>query len=70
MFSFHITFARTPPKIKFLILWAAANDVHRKFPREIWYFFWYFLSSSGYRAEKQTHQKALAAYLPLAHSYG
>jgi len=33
-------------------------------------FFWYFLSSSGYRAEKQTRQKALAAYLPLSHSYG
>jgi len=52
------------------ILWAAANGVHRKFTRKIWYFFWYFLSSSEYRAEKQTRRKALAAYLPLAHSYG
>jgi len=33
-------------------------------------FFWYFLSSSKYRAEKQTRRKALAAYLPPAHSYG
>jgi len=56
--------------MKFLILWAAANGVHRKFTLEIWYFFWYFLSSSEYRAEKQTLRKALAAYLPLAHSYG
>jgi len=53
IFSSHIAFARTPPKIKFLILWAAANGVHRKFTRKIWYFFWYFLSSSEYRAKKQ-----------------
>jgi len=32
--------ARTPPKITFFILWA--SGVHRKFTREIWYFFWYF----------------------------
>jgi len=68
IFSFNIAFARTPPKIKFLILWAAANGVHRKFTREIWYFVWYFLSS--YRAQKQTRRKPLAACLPLAHSYG
>jgi len=28
-FSFYNAFARTPPKIKFFILWAAANGVHR-----------------------------------------
>jgi len=62
IFSFHIAFAQRPPKIKFLILWAAANGVHRKLTREIWYFFRYFLSSSEYRAEKQTRRKALAAH--------
>jgi len=70
IFSFHIAFARTPAKIKFLTLWAAANGVHRKFTREIRYFFWYFLSSSEYRDEKRTRWKALATYLPLTHSYG
>jgi len=29
IFKFHTVFARTPPKITFLILWAAANGVHR-----------------------------------------
>jgi len=47
--------------ITFLILWAAANGVHRKFTHEIWYFFWYFLSSYEYRAEKQTRRKAKQA---------
>jgi len=69
-FKFHTASARRPPKIKFLILWAAANGVHRKFTRDIWYFFWYFLSSSEYRAKKQARRKALAAGLPLAHFYG
>jgi len=66
IFKFSTASARTPPKIKFLFLWHAANGVHRKFTHEIWY----FLSSSEYRAEKQTRKKALAACLPLAHSYG
>jgi len=52
IFKFHTASARTPTKIQFLILWAAANGVHRKFTGDIWYFFWYFLSSSEYRAEK------------------
>jgi len=29
IFKLHTGFARTPPKITFLILWAAANCVHR-----------------------------------------
>jgi len=29
IFSFHIAFSSTPPKIEFLILWAAAYGVHR-----------------------------------------
>jgi len=31
IFKFPTAFARIPPKMKFLILWAAANGVHRKF---------------------------------------
>jgi len=52
-------------QIKFLILWAAANGVHRKFTRKIWYFFWYFLRSSEYRTEKQTRRKAPPVCLSL-----
>jgi len=70
IFKFPTASARTLPKIKFPILWAANIGVHRKFTREICYFFCYFLSSSEYRAEKKTWRKALAACLPLAHSYG
>jgi len=62
-FKFHTAFARTPPKIKFLILWII--EVHSL----NLVFFWYFVNSSEYRAEKQTRRKALATYLPLAHSY-
>jgi len=38
IFKFPTASARRPPKIKFLILWAAANGVHRKFTGDIWYF--------------------------------
>jgi len=58
IFKFPTASARTPPKIKFLIPWTAANGVHRKFIGDIRY------------QEKQTRQKASAACLPLAHSYG
>jgi len=64
IFSFHIAFERTPPKIKFLILWAAANGANRKFTREIWNFFWYFLSSSEYRSEKQIPTKSVSRVFP------
>jgi len=52
-FCFRNAFALTPPKIKFLIPWAAANGIHSL---NLVFFLLFPLS-------------ALAAYLPLTHSY-
>jgi len=46
------------------------NGVHRNSLAKFGIFFWYYLSSTEYHAEKHIRRKALAAYLPLAHSYG
>jgi len=60
IFNFHTTFTRTPPNIKFLILWAAANGVHQNSLVKFVIFYWFYLSLSEYRTEKHTRRKALA----------
>jgi len=55
IFKFHIASLPSHGKYTFYILWAAANGVHRN-SHKIWNFLCYFLSSSEYRAEKQTRR--------------
>jgi len=60
IFCFHAALARTPPKIKFLILWNAANVVHRN---SLLNFGSYSLRSSDFRVEKQTRRLASRSLL-------